>query len=289
MKYYQLAADGDQRLVARADERAYDLTSANSELTTFLDLLRASDIGGQTVDELTRGLVDESEPVSDEPLRERIEMPLSPDEVWAAGVTYKISEEAREEESGMADVYLEVYNSERPELFFKATESRTVGPHEPVGIRGDSDWNVPEPELAIVLYHGEVAGFTVGNDMSSRSIEGANPLYLPQAKVYDRCCAIGPCVVSRAAIDDPHDLGISMEIVRDDEVVYHDSTRTDQMVRDCQELADYYVRHNEVPRLAVVLTGTSLVPSSEFTLTPRDTVTIQIEGIGSLTNPVTVV
>lgn len=289
MKYYQLAGDDGPRLVARADGTAYDLTAARGELTSVLDLLRTADIGGLDVDGIARGLLDEAREVSDEAVHCRMRRPLAPDEVWAAGVTYEISEKAREEESGMAELYLDVYESDRPELFFKATESRTVGPREAVGIRGDSDWNVPEPELAVVLYHGDVVGFTVGNDVSSRSIEGANPLYLPQAKIYDRCCAIGPCVASPASVGDPHDLDVSMRIVRDSEVVYSGETRTDEMVRSCRELADCYRRHNDVPRLSVLLTGTSLVPPEGFTLAPGDEVTIEIENVGSLVNPVTAV
>jgi len=209
-----------------------------------------------------------------------------PEEVWAAGVTYEISEQAREQESGMADVYLDVYDAERPEIFFKATPSRTVGPGGAIGVRGDSDWNVPEPELGVVLYDGDIVGYTVGNDVSSRDIEGDNPLYLPQAKVYDRCCSIGPCVVGADGVDDPHDLAMSMQINRDGETVYDDATATAEMARTCEELVAYWQAHNSVPELGVLLTGTSLVPEDEFTLMPGDEVRIDIEGIGELVNPV---
>jgi len=167
-----------------------------------------------------------------------------------------------------------------------ATPSRTVGPREAVGVRGDSDWNVPEPELGLVLYDGEIVGYTVGNDVSSRAIEGENPLYLPQAKVYDRCCAVGPCVVGAGGVDDPHDLGMSMRIERDGETVFDDATSTAEMARSCEELARYWRAHNAVPELGVLLTGTSLVPEEQFTLRPGDTVRIDIEGIGELVNPV---
>jgi 2-dehydro-3-deoxy-D-arabinonate dehydratase len=206
--------------------------------------------------------------------------------VWAAGVTYKISEEAREAESGMPEMYLDVYDSQRPELFFKATPEHTVGPEVPIGIRSDSNWNVPEPELGIVLYEGSIVGYTIGNDVSSREIEGKNPLYLPQAKTYDRCCALGPCVASPETVADPHDLTISMSIERDETQIYAGETSTGEMKRSCQELIDYWTQCNAVPEVAVLLTGTSLVPDDSFTLRPKDTVRIQIEKIGSLVNPV---
>jgi 2-dehydro-3-deoxy-D-arabinonate dehydratase len=184
-------------------------------------------------------------------------------------------------------MYLDVYDAERPEIFFKSTPTRTVGPDEAVGIRADSDWDVPEPELAIVLYEGDIVGYTVGNDMSSRSIEGENPLYLPQAKVYDRCCSVGPAVVTD--IEDPHSLALSMSIHRDGDRVYHGETNTSEMKRTCEELVSYYTAHNAVPELSVLLTGTSLVPDDDFTLQEGDQVSINIESIGTLNNSVTVV
>jgi 2-dehydro-3-deoxy-D-arabinonate dehydratase len=189
----------------------------------------------------------------------------------------------------MPEVYLDVYEDDRPEVFFKATPSRTVGPNESVGIREDSSWDVPEPELGVVLYRGNIVGYTVGNDMSSRSIEGENPLYLPQAKVYDRCCSIGPCVATLGSIGDPHDLQISMRIERGGETVYEESTSTAEMVRTCKELVSYYARHNRIPRVVVLLTGTSLVPDESFTLAESDDVTIEIEDIGTLRNDVVTV
>jgi 2-dehydro-3-deoxy-D-arabinonate dehydratase len=214
-------------------------------------------------------------------------LPVVPDEVWAAGVTYKISEEARAEESTMPEMYMDVYDAERPEIFFKATASRTVGPGEAVGIRADSTWDVPEPELGVVLHEGDIVGYTAGNDVSSRDIEGANPLYLPQAKVYDRCCSLGPCVASPASVEDPHDLEMAVEIERDGETVFEDATSTAEMVRTCEELVSFLTRHNVVPETAVLLTGTSLVPPDEFTLHPGDEVRLDLENVGSLSNPVT--
>ncbi|WP_435115653.1 fumarylacetoacetate hydrolase family protein [Halolamina sp. C58] len=284
MRYYRHERDGDAHLLAVADGEARDLTAIKPRLGSFRDLAAAADVANSGVDALAADLFANA-PVVEFSVVE-LERPVAPEEVWAAGVTYEISEQAREEESGMADVYLDVYDAERPEIFFKATPSRTVGPGGAIGVRGDSDWNVPEPELGLVLYDGEIVGYTVGNDVSSRDIEGENPLYLPQAKVYDRCCSIGPCVVGAGSVPDPHDLGMSMRIERDGETVYDDATSTAEMARTCEELADWWRAHDAVPELGVLLTGTSLVPEGEFTLSPGDTVRIDIEGIGELVNPV---
>ncbi|MFC6726486.1 fumarylacetoacetate hydrolase family protein, partial [Halobium palmae] len=217
------------------------------------------------------------------------ELPLAAEEVWAAGVTYEASNDARQEESGRAEVYQDVFDNERPELFLKATPSRTMGPGRAVGIREDSDWDVPEPELGVVVYAGEIVGYTVGNDMSSRDIEGQNPLYLPQAKVYDRCCSLGPCVVSPESVGDPRDLELSMTIERDGEAAFEGSTSTSNLARSPEELVSYLTRHNAVPELSVLLTGTSVVPPEEFTLREGDRVDIAIENVGTLSNPVVTV
>jgi 2-dehydro-3-deoxy-D-arabinonate dehydratase len=285
MHYYRHGAANGPRLIASDGDAAYDLTSVKPDLTTFVDLARTAAITDGTVDEIASGLLDRASSFeSTEPARAP-----AVDEVWAAGVTYEISEQARESESGMPEMYLDVYGAERPEIFFKATPGRTVGPGEAIGVRADSNWNVPEPELGIVLHRGEVVGYTIGNDVSSRDIEGANPLYLPQAKVYDRCCALGPCVASAETVGDPHDLEMSMTISRDGEQVFEGSTSTGEMARTCEELVDYYTRHNAVPERAVLLTGTSIVPPDEFDLQEGDSVSIDIESIGTLENPVVTV
>ena len=284
MRYFRLPDGDGSRLVAAADDHAYDLTAAKPRLDDFGDLAAAADVAGTGVDEVAAGLTDDAPTIERGSLSEVL-LPVVPEEVWAAGVTYEISEAAREEESGMPEVYLDVYEAERPEIFFKATPGRTVGPNEAVGVREDSSWNVPEPELAVVTYDGRIVGYTVGNDASSREIEGDNPLYLPQAKVYDRCCSIGPCVTAAEAID-PHDLAISMEIRRDGEVVYEDETSTSEMARTCEELVDWWRAHDVVPELGVLLTGTSLVPEEGFTLRPGDVVSISIDDVGELVNPV---
>ena len=287
MRYYQRNGGESLRLAVRTDDTVYDLTAVNEDVRTFTDLLDASSVSEQSIEGFTEELLEDA-PESTEDLssQEVSPPPLEATEVWAAGVTYQISEEAREAESSMPDMYLDVYNSERPEVFFKSTPERTVGPNDGVGIRADSKWDVPEPELGIVLYRGEVVGYTIGNDMSSRSIEGENPLYLPQAKVYDRCCSLGPCVTAASAIDDPHDLEMSMTISRNGEILYEDATTTGEMVRTVDELVEYYLRHNRVPDVSVLLTGTSLVPDDSFTLESGDLVEISIEEIGTLTNSV---
>ncbi|TYT61671.1 fumarylacetoacetate hydrolase family protein [Natrialba swarupiae] len=288
MRYYQRSVDGNTHLVGERDGAYSDLSTANPRLQTFDDLLYASNVAETEIDTIARRLIDEAEPIPSEDVGgESLIEPVTPQEVWAAGVTYRISEEAREAESSKPEFYLEVYDSDRPELFFKATPERVVGPNDRVGIRGDSDWNVPEPELGVVLSGREIVGYTIGNDMSSRAIEGENPLYLPQSKVYDRCCAIGPAVRSAASIDDPADLEIRMRIERDGDVLYDESTNTSRMVRSIDELVDWYLRHNAVPDVSVLLTGTSLVPDDEFTLEPADRIEIGIEGIGTLSNTVT--
>ena len=287
MRYYQLYRDRRPRLAVEASETLYDLTAANSQLRTFEELLSAASVTDNSIDAVAEQLInDAAELEIDSTEGEALAAPVSSGEVWAAGVTYQISEEARQSESSMPDMYIDVYESDRPEVFFKATPERTVGPAEQVGIRADSEWDVPEPELGVVLSDDDIVGYTIGNDMSSRSIEGSNPLYLPQAKVYDRCCAVGPCVRSASSIEDPHDLEIWMTISRNQEVLYEEATNTSKMVRSVDELVDYYTNHNAVPDVSVLLTGTSLVPDDDFTLHEGDLIEIGIEGIGTLSNTV---
>ena len=213
-------------------------------------------------------------------------LPLEPPEVWCAGVTYERSRDARIEESAVQDVYSLVYEADRPELFLKdAACRRTVGPGAPIGIRSDSAWNVPEPEIGLVLGDaGEIAGVTIGNDVSSRDIEGANPLYLPQAKVYAAACALGPAVLTPAP-EEP--LEIRMRILGDaGEELFAGETSTSRMKRSFEDLVAYLVRDNPVPPGSVLLTGTGLVPPDDFTLEPGHVVEISVPGIGTLSNPV---
>lgn len=285
MRYQRLSTGDEYSLIAVDDGTAYDLTAVKPHLDGFRELAAAADVAGVGVDALASELTADAPTVPLEGLADGT-LPVVPEEVWAAGVTYEISEEAREAESGMPEMYLHVYEADRPEIFFKATPSRTVGPGEAVGIRADSSWDVPEPELGIVLYDGSIVGYTIGNDMSSRDIEGENPLYLPQAKMYERCCSIGPCVVSAESIGDPNELTMSMEIRRDGELRYGEETSIGNMSRDLDELVEYWRSHDVVPELGVLLTGTTLVPEEEFTLEPDDEIRITIDGIGELSNPV---
>jgi len=212
--------------------------------------------------------------------------PIDRQEVWAAGVTYKRSQSARMEESeAAADCYDRVYRSPRPELFFKASPHRVSGPEEPLRIRYDSLWNVPEPELTLVLNSKlELVGFTIGNDMSSRDIEGDNPLYLPQAKVYDQCCALGPCITLADAMPPISEILIGLQIERDEQVVFREQISVDQMARGFQELIGWLGRDQSFPNGAFLLTGTGIVPDSRFTLQADDWVQIEIVGIGILRN-----
>jgi 2-dehydro-3-deoxy-D-arabinonate dehydratase len=208
-------------------------------------------------------------------------------EVWAAGVTYKRSEEARMEESATPDIYSRVYRAERPEIFFKATPRRVVGPEEPVVVRADSSWDVPEPELAIVVNaHAEIVGYTIGNDVSSRTIEGENPLYLPQAKVYDGSCALGPGIVLAWQVADPYVLGIRMRISRNGARHWQGETSMREFARRLDDLVIYLFREDEFPDGVILCTGTALVPDSPFTLEAGDSVEIDIDGLGTLRNPV---
>lgn len=289
MWYYRVQSPSGSHLVVQTGGTVYDLTTARQSVRGYEDLVVAADISGERTDTLVRKLLGDADELDEDVLTHEVQRPLVPDEVWAAGVTYEISEQARKGESTMADVYMDVYDAERPEIFFKATPSRTVGPNDTVGIRGDSDWDVPEPELGLVLYDGDIVGHTIGNDMSSRDLEGENPLYLPQAKIYDRCCSIGPCIASPSEISDPHDLEMTMQIERENKTVFTGSTSTAEMVRDCEELAATLTQHDPPSEFTVLLTGTSLVPPDDFTLREGDRVDITIESIGTLTNHVVTV
>lgn len=218
--------------------------------------------------------------------------PIDQQEVWAAGVTYKRSQTARMEESeAAADCYDRVYQSARPELFFKATPHRVTGTGQTLRIRKDSQWNVPEPEFTLALNsQGKIVGLTIGNDMSSRDIEGENPLYLPQAKVYDQCCGLGPWVVLASEYwkDFPElaDVAVRMEIVRGEEVGFAGETNLSQLARSLEGLVEYLFRDQHFPRGAFLLTGTGIVPDNDFTLQPQDIVNITVSGIGTLTSEI---
>lgn len=209
-------------------------------------------------------------------------------EVWACGVTYKVSEEARVEESERsASVYEQVYDAERPELFFKSVAWRVVGDGEPIAVRADSRIDVPEPEVAVVVTaHGEIAGYTVCNDVSSRTIEGENPLYLPQAKAYLGACAVGPGVRPAWEVPHPYALPVSMSITRDGADDWSGTASTSQLRRRFDELVSFLVRADVFPDGAVLSTGTCLVPAAPWTLRTGDVVRIEVGGVSALSNPV---
>jgi 2-dehydro-3-deoxy-D-arabinonate dehydratase len=277
-----LVADSDQpRLGFIVGDRVIDSQRAGGPAT----MRRALEMSRQ---DLLAGLAElagrqDGVPVAGVTLR----APIDEQEVWAAGVTYLRSRDARMEESTQKDVYDQVYEAERPELFFKATAARVAGPGEHVAIRADSTWDVPEPELALAINAlGEVVGFTVGNDVSSRSIEGENPLYLPQAKLYARSASLGPVVATVDEVATPGSLDIRLTIRRDGSVLFQEQSSTARMHRSFDDLVAYLLRHNEYPAGVFLMTGTGIVPPSEFTLQDGDEVTIDIPGVGTLVNPV---
>jgi 2-dehydro-3-deoxy-D-arabinonate dehydratase len=216
-----------------------------------------------------------------------LEIPMGTQEIWASGVTYIRSKEARMEESkdaGGGTFYDRVYEAERPELFFKATAQRTVPHGGTVRIRKDSDWNVPEPELTLLISSkGTIEGYTIGNDISSRSIEGENPLYLPQAKTYEACAALGPCIyLTKEPIKS--DTMISLDILRKGKSVFSGEVSINTMKRKHQDLVDYLFRECNFPQGCFLMTGTGIIPPDEFTLEVGDETRISIEGIGTLVN-----
>ena len=214
--------------------------------------------------------------------------PIDQQEVWAAGVTYKRSQVARMEESETgASHYDKVYDADRPELFMKATPSRVSGPGESVRVRRDSRWSVPEPEFTLAISPtGKIVGYTIGNDMSARDIEGENPLYLPQAKVYRQCAGLGPCVLLADGELDLAGTQIELIIERGGSEAFKGTTDLSQLHRTLPDLADWLFRESEFPNGAFLMTGTGIVPDDDFTLENGDSVSISISGIGTLTNPV---
>ncbi len=253
---------------------------SNATLSSLADLLNS-----QNPLELARSLIEKTPT----PLGNQTFLaPIDRQEIWAAGVTYKRSKIAREEESrGAAQFYDKVYTADRPELFLKATPERVVHPGQPVRIRADSKWSVPEPELALVISPaGRIVGYTIGNDMSARDIEGENPLYLPQAKIYKQSCAVGPLITPVGSMPPLAGVEIKLNITRAGKLAFEGSTTLAQMARTTESLAEWLFRENEFPQGALLLTGTGIVPPDEFTLKPGDDVAITIVGIGTLRNPV---
>lgn len=220
-------------------------------------------------------------------LENHLQVPMQSQELWASGVTYynsKLGRELESKEAGGSSFYARVYEADRPELFFKATLHRTVPSGGAVRIRQDSTWDVPEPELTLMISsNGKIIGYTVGNDMSSRSIEGENPLYLPQAKTYDACAGLGPCIL---VTPNPISLEtlISMKILRNNQLVFEDQIAINKIKRKLPELAEYLFRECSFPYGALLMTGTGIVPTNDFTLQSKDEIQIHISGIGTLIN-----
>ena len=277
-------ADNSVRVALVEDDgrfRVLDTTQVEG-VRSLMDVLNSPDPVG-----LAKFLVDKNTPALDARLV-TVLAPIDEQEVWAAGVTYKRSQVARMEESKAgASHYDKVYTAPRPEIFFKATPSRVSGPGQPLRVRADSNWSVPEPELALVIASsGKLVGFTVGNDMSARDIEGENPLYLPQAKVYNQCCGLGPFVwIPEGEVDRPA-TKIRLTITRGGAVAFTGETDLDQMKRGFEELVGWLVRENDMAHGAFLLTGTGVVPPDNFTLEDGDEVSIAITSIGMLTNPI---
>lgn len=272
--------------------RVYDLTEAApdrfSSIKEFLSLQNPAREIKAALDEIERqeGLLFGEIDIPPDPCRPHLLAPIDHQEVWGAGVTYLRSKTARMEESKeAADHYGRLYDAVRPEIFFKATPHRTVGPNAAVRIRRDATWNVPEPELALALGPDlRAVGYTIGNDMSSRDIEGENPLYLPQAKIYMGCCALGPVITLAEFVPDPTALSIELAVERTGRVIFRGRTSVSEMKRSFSELIEYLGRENSFPAGAFLLTGTGIVPPTDFTLEEGDIITIDIKEIGTLRN-----
>lgn len=279
MHLFRFQSASGPRLGLQVESQRFDLTAADAafeSVGSWLSLPGPVQAVREAADKARRC-----------PLPEDVELlaPLDTQEVWASGVTYLRSKIARMEESEGGGFYDLVYQAERPELFFKANARRVAGPGQPIRIRRDSTWDVPEPELTLVLSSsGAIAGYTVGNDVSSRSIEGENPLYLPQAKSFDGCCALGPVIA--LAQDDEAPRFIRLGIERNGQTAFEGETSTAQMRRTPHELAAYLFRELSFPDGALLMTGTGIVPPDTFTLQSRDVVKIEIQGIGTLENAV---
>ncbi|MDR6121327.1 2-dehydro-3-deoxy-D-arabinonate dehydratase [Bacillus sp. SLBN-46] len=264
----------------------------NLSYKDFMEVVEYAQNTNQTPLSLLQEVIKEEQPEMLKVEELTLLAPIEAPEVWAAGVTYERSKEARNYEAtaGKLDAttfYDKVYDAERPELFMKSTAARLVGPNTEVYIRSDSTWQIPEPELGLVINkNGDILAYTIGNDMSSRDIEGENPLYLPQAKIWKHSCSIGPALLLADAVQDPYQLDIHCRIFRNGQKVVEGFANTNQLKRKYEELVSYLLRDNEIFDGTVLLTGTCIVPPNEFTLLDGDLIEIEIPGIGVLSNPV---
>jgi 2-dehydro-3-deoxy-D-arabinonate dehydratase len=283
-----LSGDSVPALAAVTDDsRVYLLPQSD-----FLELIREADERKSTPLALVQETISGSQPIEQRVEDLPLLAPLEAPEVWACGVTYERSRDARNYEAtgGKLDsttFYDKVYEAERPEIFFKSTAARTVGPNRELYLRSDSNWQIPEPELGLVLARdGRIVGYTVGNDMSCRDIEGENPLYLPQAKMWKGSCSIGPAIRLAETVEDPYAFRIACRIYRNGDKVVEGTASTGQMKRKFDDLVAYLMRDNQIFDGTVLLTGTCIVPPDEFTLADGDRIEIEISGIGVLVNPV---
>lgn len=288
MRIIRFEKEGSTQLAAVNDhDQIYALPQSD-----FIALIHEADALAITPLELVNKAIEGSEALHDQVDQLQLLVPIEAPEVWAAGVTYERSRDARNYEAteGRLDAstfYDKVYDAVRPEIFFKSTAARTVGPGGQVQLRSDSVWQVPEPELGLVLNaKGKIVGYTIGNDMSCRDIEGENPLYLPQAKVWKRSCSLGPAIRLAETVDNPYNLQITSQIYRDGEKAVEGTANTNQLKRKLDELTEFLIRDNELFEGTVLLTGTCIVPPNEFTLAHGDRIEIEITGIGTLINHV---
>jgi 2-dehydro-3-deoxy-D-arabinonate dehydratase len=258
----------------------------------FMELVHLAEEQGTTTLAFVESMIATSNPLARTIGDLSLLVPIVAPEVWAAGVTYEKSRDARNYEAtgGKLDAstfYDKVYDAERPEIFFKSTAARTIGPDQDVYLRTDSNWQIPEPELGLVISKsGKIVGYTIGNDMSCRDIEGENPLYLPQAKMWKHSCSIGPAIRLAETVDDPYKFQITCRIYRNEEKIVEGTASTGQLKRKLDELVSYLKLDNEIFDGTVLLTGTCIVPSNEFTLLDGDRIEIEISDIGVLNNPV---
>ncbi|MBS4210029.1 fumarylacetoacetate hydrolase family protein [Bacillus sp. FJAT-50079] len=283
---YRTETNSNQLAAVTAESEIYPLPFATS-----IELIQKGEEEGKSCLEIVLKAIEgvKALELSFEELN--LQLPIHAYEVWASGVTYQRSKEARNYESkreeGASSYYDKVYEAERPELFLKSTERRTIGPNDPIYLRSDSNWQIPEPELGLVINkHGEIIGYTIGNDMSSRDIEGENPLYLTQAKIWKHSCSIGPAILLAEAVENPYAFEIICRILRQGENVFEERASTSQLKRKYEELVEFLIRDNETFSGTVLLTGTCIVPPNDFTLKVGDLIEIEVPGIGVLRNPV---
>ena len=281
MKIYQIG----KNVFVEDGKSAINITKLRPSIKSSIDLIKVALSNDLSVSEYLKKNIQNNDTGFSKSDLSNPRIPIDSPETWAFGVTYEDSMKERQAESDTPDVYGKVYTADRPEAFFKSTLARLKGPNDQVGIRKDSTWDVPEPELTFIVFHGKIVGFTVGNDMSSRSIEGENPLYIPQAKIYNNSASIGPCWVPIELLD-YNNLNVEMVIKRNSKEVFSGSGNTNLMKRKCDELNEWLHSSNDIPDGTTVMTGTGTIPPEEFTLKAGDEISITIENIGTLINTV---